>query len=370
MKRFGTLFAIGTLLLTLLPVYQASATEWSMTEDPGLQIKMNMNGVSPHVERLNGVDRVWRSDGPTGTVASDCNDEGVCTTVSLTGRLGNDFTVVTFPNGTKRAYFKEVEGANQQVYSAPCNDAGCTSIGVKTVTTTDMRVPSTTKAWGVPDAVLLPDGRVRIYIVESPVIGKCTEKIASYISNDGITFTKEPGWRFENGYVDTEILRAKPNDYVMIMADIACTSSNRQMLFVSSSKDGLSWTTPLMLTGPGVEGLDPTGYEVSPNVWRIYYSQGRPGNTFVVSRGVLRYSPAPVVVATPTPTPTPTPIATPTPTPTPTPTQVATPSPTPTPTVIAPAPASKKITITCVKGKTIKKVSGTNPKCPKGYKKK
>ena len=28
------------------------------------------------------------------------------------------------------------------------------------------------------------------------------------------------------------------------------------------------------------------------------------------------------------------------------------------------------ISITCIKGKTTKKVSGTNPKCPKGYKEK
>ena len=116
MKRLVSLLATATLLVTLLPLQQASATEWSMTEDPGLHLKMGMNGVSPHVERLNGADRVWRSDGPTGTVASDCNDEGVCTNVPLTGRLGNDFTVVTFANGTKRAYFKEVEGSNQQVY--------------------------------------------------------------------------------------------------------------------------------------------------------------------------------------------------------------------------------------------------------------
>jgi hypothetical protein len=29
-----------------------------------------------------------------------------------------------------------------------------------------------------------------------------------------------------------------------------------------------------------------------------------------------------------------------------------------------------KSTITCTKGKTIKKVTGTKPSCPKGYKKK
>jgi hypothetical protein len=181
MKRVLSLAISFLLIFIALSPIKANAADWTMTEDAGVHLKMGMNGVSPHVERLNGLDRVWRSDGPTGTVASDCNDEGVCTNVSLTGRLGNDFTVVTFSNGSKRAYFKEVDGSFQQVYSAPCNDAGCTSIGTRTATSSEMRVPNTAKAWGVPDPVLLPDGKVRIYIVESPVEGKCTEKIASYI---------------------------------------------------------------------------------------------------------------------------------------------------------------------------------------------
>ena len=32
--------------------------------------------------------------------------------------------------------------------------------------------------------------------------------------------------------------------------------------------------------------------------------------------------------------------------------------------------SKKKVTITCVKGKLTKKVTGINPKCPSGYKKK
>jgi hypothetical protein len=36
--------------------------------------------------------------------------------------------------------------------------------------------------------------------------------------------------------------------------------------------------------------------------------------------------------------------------------------------VVKPKPVTTKKTIVCVKGKTTKKVSGTNPKCPKGYK--
>jgi cell division septation protein DedD len=368
MKRALSLTISFSLIFLALSPMKANAADWTMTEDTGVFVKMGMNGVSPHVERLNGVDRVWRSDGPTGTVASDCIDEGVCTNVSLAGKLGNDFTVITFSNGSKRAYFKDIDGSFQQVYSAPCNDAGCTSIGTRTATTPDMKMPVTAKAWGVPDPVLLPDGKVRIYIVESPVEGRCTEKIASYISTDGITFTKEPGWRFENGYVDTEILRAKSGDYVMIMSDIACTSSNRQMFFVSTSADGLTWATPQMLTGPGVEGLDPTGYEVSPGLFRIYYSQGGPNQTFVVKRGTLKYTPAAVVTATSTPTPTATPIATATPTPTATPIATATPTPTPTPT--ATKAVAKATTITCIKGKLTKKVTAINPMCPAGYKKK
>ena len=51
---------------------------------------------------------------------------------------------------------------------------------------------------------------------------------------------------------------------------------------------------------------------------------------------------------------------------------VAEPTPTPTPVASAPAKAvtKKSTSITCVKGKTSKKVTGANPKCPTGYKKK
>jgi hypothetical protein len=49
------------------------------------------------------------------------------------------------------------------------------------------------------------------------------------------------------------------------------------------------------------------------------------------------------------------------------PTPIATPTPTATPT---PKPVQKKTTITCVKGKTTKKVTAVKPACPSGFKKK
>ncbi|MFM8752394.1 MAG: hypothetical protein ACKOEB_04260 [Actinomycetota bacterium] len=76
--------------------------------------------------------------------------------------------------------------------------------------------------------------------------------------------------------------------------------------------------------------------------------------------------------ASPSPTPTPIVSATPTPSPTETAPQTpeVTPSPSPTPAKSTLVVAAKKTTITCTKGKLVKKVSAVNPKCPVGYKKK
>ena len=185
----------------------------------------------------------------------------------------------------------------QGVYSAPCTTDECLSFGTATITSSMMVVPQATRAWGVPDPVRLPDGRIRIYIVESPAStsGSCPEKVASYISADGITFTKEKGWRLTGGFVDTEVLRAKNNNWVMIMADgPGCGgtkgSQKPQQLYITTSKNGLKWTTPKVLTGVDVGRLDPTGYEISPNVFRIYYASGSiTDNSYTIERATLRF---------------------------------------------------------------------------------
>lgn len=77
-------------------------------------------------------------------------------------------------------------------------------------------------------------------------------------------------------------------------------------------------------------------------------------------------TPTPTPTATPTPTETRAPSAKPSPTPAVTASASATPTATPTPSVVV----LKKTTITCVKGKLIKKVTAVKPICPAGYKKK
>jgi len=349
MRYFKTL-PLALLLAVGLPHASAHAVvEWQLTDDA---VSLGMTGASPHVEKTASGDRVFRSDMvPSGTAVSMCTDAGTCTSETLTVSGGgvSDYTVAIATSGP-RAYFKRVNPATnkQAVYSAACNTSDCLSFGTATLTSTLMEVAKDTKAWGVPDAVRLPDGRIRIYIVEKEDSatkgGSCPEKIASYISGDGVSFSKEPGWRLEGGYVDSEILRAKDGEWVMIMADgPGCTTSTGaqkvQQLFVSTSSDGLTWAKPQVLTKTDIGRLDPTGYEVSPNVFRIYYAAGgsgafEPNTVYSIKRATMRIADTAkggdVGVTT--------------------------------------TPAAKTKAITCVKGKTVKKFTAT--RCPKGWKKK
>jgi hypothetical protein len=351
MRYFKTL-PLALLLAVGLPHASAQAVvEWQLTDDA---VSLGMNGASPHVEKTASGDRVFRSDMvPSGTAVSMCTDAGTCSSETLTVSGGgvSDYTVAVTTSGP-RAYFKRVNPATntQAVFSAACSTSDCLSFGTATLTSTAMQVAKDTKAWGVPDAVRLPDGRIRIYIVEKEDSatkgGSCPEKIASYISGDGVSFSKEPGWRLEGGYVDSEILRAKDGEWVMIMADgPGCTTSTGapkvQQLFVSTSTDGLTWAKPQVLTKTDIGRLDPTGYEVSPNVFRIYYAAGGsgafdPNTVYSIKRATMRIADTTKggdVGVTKTP-----------------------------------AAKAKTKAITCVKGKTTKKFTAT--RCPTGWKKK
>jgi hypothetical protein len=342
-RRIGAVAMVVAVIAGMGVQSTSAVVEWELIDD---MVALGMNGVSPHVEKTATGDRVWRSDGPAGTEVSMCNDAGTCTAETLSTAGGgpvNDFAVAQTANGM-RAYFKRVDpqANTQAVYSAPCLTANCLSIGTATLTSPAMQVSKDVRAWGVPDPVRLPDGRVRIYLVESPdTSATCTEKIASYISDDGISFTRESGWRFEGGFVDSEVLRAKTGEWIMILADgpgcPAGGSRKLQQLYVSSSNDGLTWSRPQVLTDATQGRLDPTGYETSTNVFRIYYSMGGANNSYSIKRATLRIkqTPAGGVGITNTPKVT--------------------------------VPNKKSKTITCVKGKTVRKVTGST--CPKGFKK-
>ena len=72
----------------------------------------------------------------------------------------------------------------------------------------------TNRATGVPEAVALPDGRVRLYYVTSGGAGP--ERIDSAISTDGLTFAPEPGDRLTGGYVDPAVVQLANGSWLML----------------------------------------------------------------------------------------------------------------------------------------------------------
>ena len=175
-RRMEICIAVATVLAaTIAPSGSVQAqVVWVLNEEA---VSLGITGASPHVERIGSVDRVWHPS-LAGTIVDDCTDAGSCSSVPITGRLGADFTAVTLPNGKRRAYFIDPGPGTSSlsVYSAACATSACLSVGTSVLTTSDLTVPSNTRAWGVPDAVVTPDGKVRLYVVESPTVGDCSGK--------------------------------------------------------------------------------------------------------------------------------------------------------------------------------------------------
>ena len=261
--------------------------------------------------------------------------------------------------------------------------------------------------------VPISGGRYRMYcsqqVQQNAFHPNADRAIFSAVSNDLLTWTVEAGRRIGPGSslpVDADhptVIEAS-GDSVTLAYDQLLPNQDARIM-IAKSTDGLNFTTEYF---SGIYGNEAFYLKTSTGKEFLYYGKHdtKNGSTISVAiPGVIDtsnqkfrakitcyaapglqvqmkiieiydfnpvcpkdYSTTPPGSATPTPTPTPTPVITPTPTPTPIATESATPL--ATPTLIAPAPVAKKTTITCVKGKSVKKVTGKNPKCPKGYKKK
>jgi hypothetical protein len=378
MKRLIALFSAvvlsSTLLMSLANANQTDGT-WTFTPE---NINLNLRGVSPYVEKTaSGLDRIWFASPdalPDPVMVVDCNEAGSCVRQTLASRFGSDATFVTLKDGTRKVFFVEMGPGGKKIRFATVTGNTLAHGAISDLNVAGSSVPQNERAWGVPDSVVLPDGRVRVYWVladQATAKPGLPESVVSATSTDATasSFVRDAGTRLTGGYVDTDILRATDGDWLMMVS--TGPGAGTQYLYMATSKDGLAWDVlPNAISSNSESALDPTGYETGTNTWRIYYASAAPGKrtdeNYILKRATLTWKAS---VATPTPTPTPTPVATATPTPTPTETPV--PTPTPSATVVATVkPAAKKTTIRCVKGKTSKKVTAVNPKCPAGYKKK
>ena len=228
-------------------------------------------GVSPHIE---AADSGYKLAYPAGGVTK-IDDLSSSFQLSNRGTLDriSDLTVVTSGDGMRRGYYVELNPSTKEkeIFTAEISDDWLTLSNPVSTGFTD----GGSMAWGVPDAVRLPDGRVRLYWVEDPPAGgrEHREWIVSATSTDssGTSFKKDPGQRTKGGYVDFEVLQAKAGDWIAVMSSTPETlPSQPQGLFVGTSKDGLGWdVNPENLAPKSMSYLDPTGVAIGPNQWQL-----------------------------------------------------------------------------------------------------
>lgn len=228
-----------------------------------------------------------------------CTNRGVLCSISENGLDfteernlgigGCDVTMVTQEEGGYRMYYKTMtspdvhvihsatssdglewrpEGLRLEIMGTPCN--GWTS---------------------VPDAVRLPDGRVRLYFV----CDKQDNNVASAISDDGLVFSLEEGTRLVQG-VDPNVLRLADDTFLMFFATGFSGQSPvpPRRINVARSTDGLTWETfGEVLQGDGEPPLsaDPCVVPLPGGLYRMYYG----------TNGGIRSA---ISVTTPTPTDT------------------------------------------------------------------
>jgi hypothetical protein len=270
---------------TTLPKAELS---YSVSKDAGFRV----TGGIPYAYRLN--DSKIRLYYCENGINSAISEDGMTFTKEDGARIerGCDPTIVQTEDGKFRMYYKIQSGpggpgmAVHKIYSAVSNnglDFREEGLRIDSEKTGD-------RGWAsVPDAIKLPDGRIRIYYVSDDP--EAEGGLMSAVSEDGLNFVKEPGARMKGNYVDPSLAVLPDGRYWLLVAHNCvpekgpCTEKNG--LYASTSADGLNYTTPKLVYA--AENLfDPAVIEISENKYRIYYGEyGRPGEPSYIKSMVV-----------------------------------------------------------------------------------
>lgn len=123
----------------------------------------------------------------------------------------------------------------------------------------------------VPKLIKLPGSKIRMYYVSEG------DKIASAISDDGKTWTREKGFRLEDSAVDPDpILKVccgGTQNWVMYFATL---EGNNNKFYKATSKDGINWQRGEIVLRPNSEKgaiVDPDVVEIAANKWRMFFGE-------------------------------------------------------------------------------------------------
>jgi len=230
------------------------------------------DGVSPHLEKVD--DKTLRlfysSVKVKGIAVSLCDYQFNCEIQGSLQRMA-DLTIIETKEGVRRGYFVELNPQTNQkdIFTAIFSEDG---LSYSDKTSLGFPVDRDEIAWGVPDAVLMPNGLVRVYWVYTED-KTSDEKLISATSKTtkGVEFVMDPGYRLENGYVDFEVIKAEEGDWKALMSYTPHYMPEiPQSLFYATSKDGLDWDLiEERITPKGYTYFDPTGIPIDDKTYLV-----------------------------------------------------------------------------------------------------
>ncbi len=230
------------------------------------------DGVSPHLEKVDEktLRLFYSSIKVKGIAVSLCDYQLNCEIQGSLQRM-SDLTIIETKDGVRRGYFVELNPQTNQkdIFTAIFSEDG---LSYSEKTPLGFPVDRDEIAWGVPDAVLIPNGLVRVYWTYTED-KTSDEKLISATSKTtkGIDFVMDPGYRLENGYVDFEVIKAEEGDWKALMSYTPHYMPEiPQSLFYATSKDGLDWNLiEERITPKGYTYFDPTGIPIDEKNYLI-----------------------------------------------------------------------------------------------------
>ena len=255
----------------------AEMVTFSWEKDDGSRV---VDGSVPFIHKLSGGEsRLYycKDNGILSALSSDgltfTKEQGVRISPGKGFELQVcDPTIIDLPDEKIRMYYK---GANSlmpgpgqsvhKIYSAISSDG-------LTFQREGLRIDSETSGdndWAsVPDAIMLPDGRVRLYYVTA---AEREHGIGSAISSDGLKFVKEPGMRVPN--LVYPALIKMDNKYVLFAASIdERFAALPKGIYYLESSDGLEFSEPIAVF-QGNDVYDPSVLKIDENTIRVFYGK-------------------------------------------------------------------------------------------------
>jgi hypothetical protein len=203
-----------------------------------------------------------------------------------------DPTLVELPDGKIRMYYKGANGfggpgeAIHKIFSAISVDGlnfQKEGLRIDSEKTGDMGWAS------VPEAIKLPDGRIRIYYVSGDP--EAEGGIMSAISKDGLNFEKEKGARVKGNFVDPAITILPDGKFLLLVVYNCkpekgyCDPNFPNGIYSLISDDGLNFSDLNLVIqfDPGYQFLDPSIIKIDENTFKVYFGVlSRPGEPIFI----------------------------------------------------------------------------------------